>query len=106
MTIENQDPMSAVVREVQLALAKFPTWPTDPFHAYGVLSEEHGELAKALVQHTYEPHKGVTLADIRMEAIQTAAMAIRFLASLDHYDFREGHQHQQPMLLAPERIAQ
>lgn len=46
--------------EMARAVAKFPTWPTDPFHALAVLGEEFGELTKAVLQHTYEPHKNVT----------------------------------------------
>lgn len=81
--------------EVDRARAKFSTWPTDPLHAVAVLGEEFGELTKATLQHTYEPHKS-DFADVRTEAIQTAAMALRFVASLDQYVFqRESPQHQQ-----------
>jgi NTP pyrophosphatase (non-canonical NTP hydrolase) len=54
-----------VQAELARAVAKFPTWPTDPLHALAVLGEEFGELTKAMLQHTYEPHKGVTAQDIR-----------------------------------------
>jgi hypothetical protein len=81
--------------ELQRAVTKFPTWPTDPFHALAVLGEEYGELQKAVLQHTYEPHKGVTMDDIRSEAIQTAAMAIRWITSIDRYRFEVGEQHAQ-----------
>ena len=83
-----------VMNEVRRATQKFPTWPTDPFHAVAVLGEEFGELTKAVLQHTYEPHKA-TLDDVRDEAIQTAAMAIRFLMSLDVYECARGIQHEQ-----------
>jgi len=43
---------------------------------------------------TYEPHKE-TLAGVRKEAIQTAAMCIRFLLSMDRYDCTPGPQHEQ-----------
>ena len=83
-----------VIEEVRKATSKFPTWPTDPIHAVAVLGEEFGELTKEVVQFTYEPHKS-SYADIRMEALQTAAMAIRFVMSLDQYKYRAGEQHQQ-----------
>jgi hypothetical protein len=83
-----------IFNELQKAIEKFPTWPTDPLHALGVLGEEFGELTKAVLQHTYEPEKA-TLADVREEAIQTAAMAWRFVASLDTYEYRKGVQHRQ-----------
>lgn len=84
-----------IAAELQRAVAKFPTWPTDPFHALAVLGEEYGELQKAVLQRTYEPHKGVAMEDIRSEAIQTAAMAIRWITSIDLYRFEAGEQHAQ-----------
>jgi len=84
----------AVLAEVDRATAKFPTWPTDPLHALGVLHEEVGELSKAVLQQVYEPHKNKP-ADVRDEAIQAAAMALRFAASLDVYDYTGSAQHQQ-----------
>ena len=92
------DPTSVqdeVLAEMARATAKFPTWPTDPLHALAVLGEEFGELTKAILQHTYEPHKGVTQQDIRGEAIQTAAMALRLAMSLHCYEYRKSRQHVQ-----------
>ncbi len=84
----------AVIAEVARAMKKFPTWPTDPLHAVAVLGEEFGELTKAVLQLVYEPHKTST-EEVKMEAIQTAAMALRFLKSLNMYEYREGPQHLQ-----------
>lgn len=89
-----------IIAEVARAMRKFPTWPTDPIHALAVLGEEFGELTKEALQLTYEPHKS-TLADFRKEAIQTAAMALRFVASLDDYKFSPGAQHSQAPVDAP-----
>lgn len=87
-----------VIAELARATKKFPTWPTDPLHALAVLGEEFGELTKAMLQFTYEPHKRVTRMDIRSEAIQTAAMALRLAMSLPQYDYAPGLQHkQEPM---------
>ena len=86
--------INEILKEVARATEKFPTWPTDPLHALGVLGEEFGELTKAVLQFTYEPHK-TTLDDIRTEAIQTAAMALRFAASLDRYNYNKCEQHAQ-----------
>ena len=91
-----------VSEELSRATAKFPTWPTDPFHALAVLGEEFGELTKAVLQHTYEPNKNVTQVDIRIEAIQTAAMALRWAMSLPAYEYKEGPQHVQAQV--PESI--
>lgn len=83
-----------VMDEVKRATRKFPTWPTDPLHAVAILGEEFGELTKAVLQTTYEPHK-VQDGELRTEAIQTAAMALRFLASLNRYQFAQCPQHKQ-----------
>jgi hypothetical protein len=83
-----------VLHEVGRATVKFPTWPTDPLHALAVLGEEFGELTKDVLQLTYEPSK-TNLDNVRKEAIQTAAMALRFLASLDRYEYRQAEQHSQ-----------
>lgn len=87
------------VGEVEKATRKFPTWPTDPLHALAVLQEEVGELTKEVVQFTYEPHKS-SLVAVRVEAIQTAAMALRFLMSLDRYEFQRRAQHSQNALIS------
>jgi len=86
-----------VMAEVGRATVKFPTWPTDPLHALAVLGEEFGELTKAMLQHTYEPEKS-TLEDVHEEAIQTAAMALRLVKSLNVYEYRKGFQHVQAIL--------
>ena len=86
---------NAVLAEVHRARAKFPTWPTDPLHALAVLGEEFGELTKAVMHVVYEPDVGDTAREVREEAVQTAAMALRFVASLGEYVYRPGEQHQQ-----------
>lgn len=83
-----------IYAEMARATEKYPTWPTDPLHALAVLGEEFGELTKAVLQHTYEPHKA-SRDDVRAEAIQVAAMAVRFAASLDQYTYSPGNQHRQ-----------
>jgi NTP pyrophosphatase (non-canonical NTP hydrolase) len=80
--------------EVVRATMKFPTWPSDPLHALAVLGEEYGELTKAMLQLTYEPHK-TSAAEVREEAIQTAAMALRLAMSLDRYEYQQSPQHEQ-----------
>jgi hypothetical protein len=85
-----------VFSELTRAIDKFPTWPTDPLHALAVLGEEFGELTKDVLQMTYEPHK-TNAENVRNEAIQTAAMALRFAASLDDYIYKAGEQHRQEL---------
>ena len=91
--------VSEVLDELARAMKKFPTWPCDPLHAVAVLGEEFGELTKAVLQTVYEPHK-VKTGELRTEAVQTAAMALRFLASLDSYSILRSPQHEQAPELA------
>jgi NTP pyrophosphatase (non-canonical NTP hydrolase) len=83
-----------VQQEIDKAISKFPTWPDDPLHALAVLGEEFGELTKEVLQSVYEPHKS-NPGKVETEAIQTAAMAIRFLASLKEYRYSARTQHKQ-----------
>jgi hypothetical protein len=65
-----------VITELEHACAQHPNWPKDPIHQAAVVAEESGELVQAVLQHVYEPHKGGSPVK---EAVQTAAMAVRFL---------------------------
>jgi lysyl-tRNA synthetase class I len=79
--------------ELDRATAKFPTWPNDPFHALAILAEEVGELQKAVLQMAYETHLA-SVADVRKEAVQTVAMAIRWLVNFErgNYNFEQAPQ--------------
>jgi len=85
-----------ILDEVARATKKFPTWPNDIIHAAGVVTEESGELIKAALESVYENPKS-TAVDVRNEAIQTAAMAVRFIKSWDdaEYDYKKSKQHKQ-----------
>lgn len=83
-----------VLAELERAIRKFPKWPSDPLHALAILGEEYGELTKAVLQVIYEPRKA-TITDVREEAVQVAAMALRFIESLPVYDYSRAHEHLQ-----------
>jgi len=68
-----------MVTELAKAEEKHPSWPTDIIHASAVVGEESGELIRACLQVEYE---NGSIAEAKKEAIQTGAMAIRFLAHL------------------------
>lgn len=98
-----------VLTELNRARTKFPTWPDDPIHAAAVVAEESGELVQATLQACYEqkrdePSFQAQLSKVRQEAIQTAAMAIRFLVSMDQYMFEAGRQHKQEPIDTAVRI--
>ena len=66
----------AILKELDRARKKFPRWPTSAVHAAAIVCEESGELIRAALQHSDESGE---LNACDKEAIQTAAMCIRFL---------------------------
>lgn len=74
-----QEAVHAILRELAWAETKHPSWPSDMIHAAAIVGEEAGELTQAALQYVYE-HGYVE--SMRKEAIQTGAMAIRFLMNL------------------------
>ena len=92
--MSQEEAIELIRAELAKAAKKFPTWPTRVIDAGNVVSEEAGELAKACLQATYEKHKE-TPEGVQMEAVQTGAMAVRFLMSMGSYDYSEGPQHEQ-----------
>ena len=66
-----------ITKELNKAMVKHGHWPQDDvIHASAIVCEESGELIRAALQFEYE---GGSYDDLRKEAIQTGAMAIRFL---------------------------
>jgi NTP pyrophosphatase (non-canonical NTP hydrolase) len=79
--------MDDILKELKRAKKKFPNWPDHPAARAGIVCEEAGELMKACLEFKYELGKGGKghtdmLKAIRKEAIQTAAVALRFLENL------------------------
>ncbi len=68
-----------ILDELNRAIAKYPHWPEDMVHQAAIVCEESGELIRAVLNHEYH---GASIEDVREEATQTAAMAIRFLHNL------------------------
>jgi NTP pyrophosphatase (non-canonical NTP hydrolase) len=89
-----QSVLDDVLREHAAALRKFPSWPTDPLHAVAVVQEEVGELTQAVLQTIYEPAKS-NPSHVAKEAVQAAAMALRFLVGLNHYEYVRADEHDQ-----------
>jgi NTP pyrophosphatase (non-canonical NTP hydrolase) len=86
--------LDEVTEEMFRAKDKFPLWPSDPLHAIAVIGEEFGELTQATLQCTYEPNKS-DVDDVQDEAIQCMAMLLRFMLSIDEYEFEKSEQHKQ-----------
>lgn len=89
--------LADIRKEVHNATVKFPLWPDSMHVALAVVNEEVGELAKDVVQLHDEPEKAASLETIRVEAIQSAAMLVRFIISIDEGNYRIGPsiQHEQ-----------
>lgn len=78
--------LKTIINELERAEILYPVWPApghrgDHVWAAGILLEEAGEVLKAALN--WQAHNKGSVADMREEAIQTAAMAIRFLSNLD-----------------------
>lgn len=56
-----------------------PDWPEDVIHAAEIVAEEAGELVRAALQFVYE---GGDVDALECAAVQTGAMAVRFLDGL------------------------
>lgn len=68
-----------ILTELKRAEIKFPHWPEDKIHAAAIVNEESGELIRAALHFRYE---GGAKDEMKTEAIQTAAMCIRFLKTM------------------------
>ena len=71
--------ITAIFKELKKAESKFPGWPSDIVHAAAIVAEESGELVQASIDCYYG--RGSEEKCIK-EAIQTAAMSVRFLLNM------------------------
>lgn len=81
--MHKKDIWPAIELELRKAKKEHPNWPDHVAAQAGIVCEESGELMKAALQMKYEkadPAASIEL--MKKEAIQTAAMAIRFLENL------------------------
>lgn len=74
-----QTVLAQILMELSRAIQKHPHFPEDLIHMAAIVAEESGELIRATVQQVYE---GGSMEEVRTEAVQTAATAIRFLLTL------------------------
>ncbi len=68
--------LKKVSEELIRAREMHPSWPEDSIHQAAIVQEEAGELIRAALQHEFDD---ADKQPMRTEAIQTAAMALRFL---------------------------
>lgn len=80
--------LDAILNELERAENKFPKWPDDIIHAGAIVAEESGELIRACLNREYakDGESDVQLLDeCQKEAVQTGAMAFRFLKNFHLY---------------------
>ena len=76
-------PQELIEQELKRAKSKWPNWVDDPVHAAGIVGEEAGELMQASLDFCYS---GGDIENMRREAAQVGAMAIRTLEGIDQYE--------------------
>lgn len=79
ITQEEQEIISMVIAELKRAEKKFPKWPDNLIECAAIVGEESGELIRASLQYKYQ---NGNIESMREEAVQVAAMGIRFLKNL------------------------
>lgn len=84
--LQFQDFMNAVRKELYHAQSKHPNWPSDIIHGASIVSEESGELTKAVVQFVYENGDPQKIID---EVIHTATMCLRYWVALTGFWVRK-----------------
>lgn len=85
--MRRNDIWQAVELELRKAKKAYPQWPDHIVSRAAIVSEEAGELLQAALESKYEKGKkgrnsNEQVEQMRKEAVQTAAMAIRFLENL------------------------
>ncbi len=71
--------IEAVFKEIRRAEELHLGWPVDFCEALTIITEEHGELAHAIIENKY---RDGPLEDIKEEAIHLAAMSLRFVFAM------------------------
>lgn len=76
-----QAALSLIMNELRDAETDHPTWPEECIHAASIVVEEAGELLRDCA--TFEENGDERLiVNMQIEAVQTGAMAVRFLKNL------------------------
>lgn len=76
--------MQEILAEYERASRMYPAWPHDIVHAAAIMVEEAGETLQA-ANNYYHGQKESSLAMIRKEAVETAAMCLRLLLDTECY---------------------
>jgi len=77
--------LTAILFEIESAESKYPIWPECHIRRAAIVAEEAGELIREA--NLLSEGKG-NIENLKTEAIQTAATAIRFLKLLDNPELK------------------
>ncbi len=85
VSVHHRNPQEAAIsisifKELSKAEAKLPNFPDDIIHQVAVMAEESGEAVRSALQLVYEDG---SVDDLKKELLQTAAMCVRTLKSLE-----------------------
>ncbi len=78
-----QAAVKSILRELRDAEVVHPEWPEEAIHAGSIVAEEAGELLRDCVSFD-ETGEDKLIVNMQLEAVQTGAMAVRFLKNLPH----------------------
>lgn len=78
LSYQDKFAIGLVIDELARARAKHPDFPQDIVHQAAIVAEESGELVRASINAHYEKGR---VEDVQLEAVQTAATAVRLLSA-------------------------
>ena len=73
----------AVEKKYQEAIKKHPHYPSDIFHQLSILTEEAGEVAKAVNDYYEKDNQNTN--NLKEELLQTAAMCFRMYNNIKEF---------------------
>lgn len=85
---QNEKIIPEILKETSRSHNKFGVQDRHPLEWLAILSEEHGEASKEVVEYSMAGSIEA-LVNLRTELIQVAAVAINFISSLDRNEFQE-----------------
>jgi hypothetical protein len=75
--------LDKILKELKAAKKKHPRWPVHIVAQTAIVAGEAGELVKASLNYKYESASEEEKKQMEKEAIQCAAMCIRFLENMN-----------------------
>lgn len=77
--------LGLIIDELERAEKKYSSWPENTVHAVAIIFEKAGEMIQSAIEYEYGERTNPCLLHHVNEAIQTAAMALRFIVNFSPY---------------------